>query len=124
MFAAYGKAYRDALHTETKSIRSAGRKIIGFLASARSSTLPYLNRIYSSTLACIADNNALRSGGLTLGTNGPIVPSEDAFRVSPVTVLLLVWKFEEAIIGETPKRHGWTGPVLVRLPDQPRLCRI
>jgi hypothetical protein len=117
MFAAFGKAYRDALHTETKSLRSAGRRILGFVASARSSTLPYLNRIYSSTLACIADNNALRWERLTPGTNGPIVPSEHALRVRPVTVPLLVWKFEEAIIGETPKRHGWAGPVLVRLPD-------
>ena len=123
-FAAHCKTRRDALRREFESLQSAGGRIIGFGASARSSTLLNFAGIDSSILACIADNNPLKSGRLTPGTNVPIVSSEEAFRVRPDAVLLLAWNFEDEIIREIQKTHGWSGPVLIPLPGQPRLRRI
>ena len=123
-FATRCKSHRDALRREFESLKSAGGRIIGFGASARSSTLLKFAGIASGMLACIADNNPLKSGRLTPGTNVPIVSSAEAFQLRPDAVLLLAWNFEEEIIREIQKTHGWSGPVLVPLPGQPRLRRI
>ncbi len=123
-FAAECMAHRDALKAAFDSLAKTSAKIIGFGASARSSTLLNFANIDASALVCIADNNPLKAGRLTPGTNIPIKGSAEAFAEKPDAVLLLAWNFEEEIIHEIRSKHGWSGPVLVPLPGQPRLRRI
>lgn len=55
--------------------------------------------------ACIADDELLKSGELSLRTNVPIVSSGEAFQVRSDAVLSLVWKFEGETIRPSRERH-------------------
>ena len=123
-FASQCIAHRDALRKTVADLAAAGKKIIGFGASARSSTLLNFAGLDATVISCIADNNPLKEGRLTPGTNIPIVSSRDAFAAKPDVVLLLAWNFEQEILKEIQSIHSWSGTVLVPLPGAPRLLEI
>ena len=88
----------NALCSQFESLQTAGGRSIGFGASSRSVTLLNFVVIDVSMLAGIADDNPLKSVGLSPRTNVPIVSSRETFRVRSNAVLLLAWNFEEEMI--------------------------
>ena len=119
-FASECTAHRDALRSLVFELAAEGKKIIGFGASARSSTLLNFAGLDARVIACIADNNPLKEGRLTPGTHIPIVNSREAFQSQPDVVVLLAWNFEKEILEEIKNTHGWRGTVVVPLPGAPR----
>ena len=72
--------------------------MIGYGASARSSTLLNFCGINHRHLVCIADGNPIKQGKFTAGTDIPIVSPDEAFAKKPDIVLLLAWNFEDEIV--------------------------
>ncbi len=124
LFAQKCLSHRDSLRKMVDSFVTDGKKIVGFGASARSSTLLNFTGLNAQIISCIADNNPLKCGLLTPGTNIPIVSSRDAFESHPDVILLLAWNFSEEIIQEIKAVHGWAGTVLIPLPGEPQLREI
>jgi SAM-dependent methyltransferase len=116
--------HRDSLRSVVLELAAEGKKIIGFGASARSSTLLNFTGLDGKVITCIADNNPLKESRLTPGTDIPIVKSRDAFGTKPDVVLLLAWNFEKEILEEIKTVHGWTGIVVAPLPGPPRRIQI
>lgn len=101
----------------------AGRKIIGYGASARSSTLLNFCGIDWRYLSCIADESPLKHERYTPGTDVLIVSPERALAKNPDTILLLAWNFRDEILGRLADL-GFNGNVIVPLPDPPQLLKV
>ncbi len=101
-----------------------GKRLIGYGASARSSTLLNYCGIDNRHLEVVADKNTLKHGRYTPGTDIPIVAPERAFADRPDTVLLLAWNFREEILAQIKTDYEWWGEVIVPLPGDPVVIRI
>lgn len=116
----HAKALKTAITEELR----LGRKVIGYGASARSSTMLNFAGINSEHLLCIADKSHYKHNKYTAGTNIKIVSPESALAEKPDTILLLAWNFENEIIEELKNLHGFKGRVIVPLPAPVRILDI
>lgn len=99
------------------------KKIIGFGASARSSTLLNAAGLSSDQILAIADNNAWKQGLLTPGSAIKIISLQDALLVRPDVVILLAWNFKSELLAQL-KEAGFSGEVVIPLPGNPCIERI
>jgi SAM-dependent methyltransferase len=122
-FASRSIEHRRELRSMVESELSAGRRLIGYGASARSSTLLNFCGIDRTHLICIADQSPLKQGRFTPGTDIPIVSPESALSEKPDTILVLAWNFRDEILGRLADL-GFAGDVIVPLPGRPQRMRI
>lgn len=101
-----------------------GGKLIGYGASARSSTLINFCEINDIGLECIADGNAIKHGKFSPGTTIPIVSPDRALAKMPKTILLLAWNFKDEIFSLLKKKYNFNGKVIVPLPGCPKAVDI
>ncbi len=119
-FSARAVAHREALKALVDREVAAGHRVIGYGASARSSTLLNFCGINHRHLACVADQSPHKHGRFTPGTDIPIIPPEEALATRPDTVLLLAWNFETEI-RQRLRELGFKGHLLLPLPGSPKL---
>ena len=110
----------DLLDNEVKN----GSRIIGYGASARSSTLNNFCGINNFGLECIADANPIKHGKYAAGTDIQIVSPDSAFSHSPDCVLLLGWNFKDEILQIISDRYSFHGKVILPLPNEPHIIEI
>ena len=122
-FAKMSFKHREKLKSMIDSENLSGKKVIGYGASARSSTMLNFCGIDHNHLACIADQNALKHKRYTPGTDVLIVSPEEALKENPDTVVILAWNFKDEII-EDLKEKGFKGRVIIPLPNTPYLLEI
>ena len=122
-FATNSKLHAEKLVDIIKDELRKGKKIIGYGASARSSTMLNYCKIDSSMLNLIADKSRLKQGKYTAGTNIKIVSPEDALATQPDVILLLAWNFADEIINEL-KEIGFKGTIIKPLPIKPTIMEI
>jgi SAM-dependent methyltransferase len=123
-FAARCERHRRALKEIVECKRREGKRVIGYGASARSSTLLNYCGIDCRHLEVVADKAPLKHDRFTPGTDIPIVSPERAFETDPDAVLLLAWNFRDEIIREIREQRGWSGEVIVPLPRDPQVVTI
>lgn len=99
-------------------------KIIGYGASARSSTILNYCKIDNSKLIRIADNNPIKHNKYTPGSNIKIVSPQEAFSVNPDVVLLLAWNFQNEIIEDIKNKMSFRGKIILPLPYNIRVIKI
>ena len=101
--------------------RAEAGPVIGYGASARSSTLLNSAAISGEQVTAVIDRNELKHGCLTPGSDIPIVSFKEgsAFLRTAQSLLLLAWNFESEIVADV-RREGFAGEVLVPLPGEPR----
>ena len=122
-FAKMSFEHRVKLKSMIDSENLSGKKVIGYGASARSSTMLNFCGIDHNHLACVADQNALKHNRYTPGTDVLIVSPEEALKENPDTVVILAWNFKDEII-EDLKEKGFKGSVIIPLPNTPYLLEI
>ena len=120
-FASGSRSHAAALREVVTDACRTG-KVIGYGASARSSTMLNFAGISSADLELVIDQNPLKHGRLTAGTDIPIVSPEVGLSEigSSDTVLLLAWNFEEEIVGRL-RSSGFCGDIIVPLPRKVRI---
>jgi SAM-dependent methyltransferase len=116
-------AHAKALKASVEDQISRGRKLIGYGASARSSTLLNFCQINRKHLGCIADQNPLKHNQYTPGTDILILPPDEALASNPDTIVLLAWNFQEEILNYL-KKIGFHGEVIIPLPGMPRTLKV
>ncbi|MDP7092667.1 MAG: class I SAM-dependent methyltransferase [Candidatus Thalassarchaeaceae archaeon] len=96
---------------------SRSGKVVGYGASARSSTMLNFAGITSADVVAVIDQNKLKQGRLTAGSDIPIVSPEVGIGKigKSDTVLLLAWNFKEEIVDKL-RRSGFRGSIVVPLP--------
>lgn len=113
-------SHRDQLSTEIAKIVDDGRSIVGYGASARSSTmLNYLGPA-AKNLQAIADASPLKHSKYSPGINIPIKSPETTLDMQPDAILLFAFNFEDEIL-DYLKGAGWSGVVVVPFPGDPRV---
>jgi hypothetical protein len=123
-FARRCQKHRDALFALVSGFKNGGKAMIGYGASARSSTLLNYCRIDRHYLDVIADRSALKHSRYTPGTDILITSPEDALSRRPDVILLLAWNFRGEIIAQIRSEFGWRGEVIFPLPGDPRSARL
>jgi hypothetical protein len=123
-FALRCEQHRADLFKLVDAAKRDGKRIVGYGASARSSTLLNFCRIDHSHLDAVADRSPLKHGRFAPGTDIPIVAPADAFALKPDIVLLLAWNFQDEIMSQIRSEQRWRGNVILPLPGDPRAVRL
>lgn len=95
------------------------KRIIGYGASARSSTMLNFCGINNQKIYKIADQNPLKQGLFTPGTKIEIIHPDTAMACNPDIVLLLAWNFKDEILELLKKKYNYSGTVIIPLPFPP-----
>lgn len=120
-FADAARAHRAELVRLVHQAKTAGGVIVGYGASARSSTLLNFCGIDHRVISVIADQNPLKHNRFTAGTRIPIKNPADVFQSQPTHVLLLGWNFAEEIRKIAKEKYDFSGTFIVPLPHMPYL---
>ena len=114
------KAFEHKQHTLQLVSSFKDQRIVGFGASARSST--YLNfcGLTSAQINGIIDNNPLKQGFYTAGSNIPIISKEQGLALKPDVIFVLAWNLKDEIINEC-RKAGFRGKFLIPFPQVPRI---
>jgi SAM-dependent methyltransferase len=98
----------DELRQMLASLKSEGKKIAAYGASAKGTTLLSFSGIGSETLDFVADRSTVKQGKRTPGTQLEIVAPEELLTRMPDYLLLLTWNFADEIMRqqEEYRRRG------------------
>lgn len=123
-FARRCESHRTALRARVEESKRQGKRLIGYGASARSSTMLNFCGIDRKTLDLVADRSPLKHDRYTPGTDIRVADPNEAFATRPDTVLLLAWNFQDEILGQIKAEQGWKGEVIVPLPGEPKTVAV
>jgi SAM-dependent methyltransferase len=108
-FAARVEHIRTELPALIRNLKSRGKRIIGYGASAKGNTLLNTCGLTNQELDYIIDNTPFKQNKITPGSCIPVRPPETLLADQPDYALLLAWNFANEIIGretEYQKRGG------------------
>lgn len=98
-----------------------GALIVGYGASARSSTLLNYCGIGAKQILTIADQNPLKQGLYTSGTHIQIKNPGDVMKENPRVVVILAWNFKDEIMKILKDKYKYKGNYIVPLPNNPKV---
>jgi SAM-dependent methyltransferase len=101
-------------------LRSEGKQLAAYGASAKGSTLVNTFGIGPDCLAFVADRSTYKQGRLMPGVHIPIVPPEALLERQPHYVLLLTWNFADEILEQQAEYRRRGGKFIVPIPE-PRI---
>lgn len=108
---------RDDLLKLLCELKSAGKSVAAYGASAKGSTLLNFYGLGGDTLDFVADRSTAKQGRLTPGTHLPIVGPEELVRRRPDYALLLTWNFAEEILRQQQAYRDAGGRFIVPVPE-------
>jgi hypothetical protein len=111
------KDIRVQLRTVLGELKSEGRSVAAYGASAKGSTLLNYAGIGAETLDFVADRSTVKQGRFTPGTHLPIYPAERLLEAMPDYVLLLTWNFADEILQQQAEYRAKGGRFLIPIPD-------
>jgi len=98
-------------------LKSQGRRIAAYGASAKGATLLNYFGIGSATLDFVVDRSTAKQNLYTPGTHLPIFAPEKLLEVMPDYVLLLTWNFADEILEQQAEYRKRGGGFIVPLPE-------
>lgn len=114
----FGEDARSHREKSLELVAQLPRPVVGFGASARSST--YLNfcGFTGKEISAVIDNNPIKQGLFTPGSAIPIVSFEDGLALKPASLFVLAWNFKDEILRDCRER-GYEGIYLLPFPNAP-----
>ncbi|MCL4457669.1 MAG: class I SAM-dependent methyltransferase [Nitrospirae bacterium] len=100
------------------------RHIVGYGASARSSTLLNFCGIDTGQISVIADQSHLKHKRFTPGTCIPIEAPDDVMNSKPDTVFIMAWNFLEEIALILKNDYRFKGRLIIPFPHPPKIMTI
>lgn len=100
------------------------RHIVGYGASARSSTLLNFCGIDTGQISVIADQSHLKHKRFTPGTRIPIEAPDDVMNSKPDTVFIMAWNFLEEIALILKNDYRFKGRLIIPFPHPPKIMTI
>lgn len=117
-FANACEAHKTALYNKVAEYAQQGIRVVGYGASARSSTMLNYCQLDHELISDVADQNTMKQGLLTPGSHIPIAAPAEVLQGNPGVVLLLAWNFAEEITAILRKDFGFSGPIILPLPNE------
>ncbi|CAK0771533.1 SAM-dependent methyltransferase [Gammaproteobacteria bacterium] len=110
----------DALKVELggllRRLKSEGKRIAGFGAPAKATTLMYHFGLGPELIDFIVDDSPLKQGLFTPGLHIPVLSSAALVERQPDFLLILAWNFASSIITKNAAFHDAGGRFIVPLP--------
>ena len=97
-------------------IKNQNKKIAGYGAAAKTTTLLNYFNIGNEIIDFIVDDNRLKQKRFTPGTHIPIFSSKELYKKKPDYVILLAWNYSNFIIKTHKKFFKIGGKFIVPLP--------
>ncbi|HZO57447.1 MAG TPA: class I SAM-dependent methyltransferase [Bryobacteraceae bacterium] len=110
-------AIRADLCTTLSRLKAQGKRIAGYGAPAKASTLAAWCGLGPDDLLWIADRNPLKQGRFTPGTHIPIVDPARIDAENPEILLLLAWNFADEIQIQLSGYRERGGQFLIPVPE-------
>ena len=117
VFAAHVEALKGRLVELLRTLRAQGKRIAGFGAPAKATTLLYHFGIERDMLEFIVDDSPLKQGLYSPGSHIPVVSSQELYRRRPDCVVVLAWNFADSIIAKHRAFLDAGGRFIVPLPE-------
>ncbi len=99
-----------------KDLKSNGKSVAAYGASAKGSTLLNFFALGKNTLDFVADRSTYKQGRLTPGTHIPIVTPETLLERQPDYTLLLTWNFADEILAQQKAYRDKGGKFIIPIP--------
>ena len=100
-----------------KRLKSEGRSVAAYGASAKGSTLLNFVGLGRETLDFVVDRSPYKQGRLTPGRHLPILPVEELVARMPDYALLLTWNFAEEILQQQQAYRSRGGQFIIPVPQ-------
>ncbi|MDA0241506.1 MAG: class I SAM-dependent methyltransferase [Proteobacteria bacterium] len=110
-------ARKQELTTLLTAIKADGKRIAGFGAPAKATTLMYHFGIGPKVIDFIVDDSPLKQNLYSPGLHLPVVSSDRLYAEKPDYVVILAWNFAEPIIKNHTKFSDGGGKFIVPLPE-------
>jgi len=94
-----------------------GRRVFGFTAAAKASTILNAGRISQNEIAGIADSSPEKQGRLLPSLGIPIISSEELCKNNPTDILIFAWNISEEISKIIWDKLGLNVRCWVAIPD-------
>lgn len=111
------KKLKAELSTLIYDLKSGGKKIAGYGASAKGSTLLNYVGLDKSVIDFIADRSVYKQGKFAPGTHIPIVSPEWLLKHQPDYTLLLTWNFADEILKQQSEYRNRGGKFIIPIPE-------
>jgi len=115
-FAARIDAASASLRHLLQELESKGGKIDGYGASATTTTLAYHFDL-GNAMGCIYDDYPAKQGLFSPGHHLPVLPSQAIYERKPDYVVILAWRYFEAIVEKHHVFQQQGGRFIVPLPE-------
>jgi SAM-dependent methyltransferase len=98
-------------------LKSEGRSIAAYGASAKGSTLMNAFAIDGGLIDFVVDRSTLKQGRFTPGNHLPVLPPQALLERKPDYVLLLTWNFADEILAQQAEFRRRGGKFIVPVPE-------
>jgi novobiocin biosynthesis protein NovU/D-mycarose 3-C-methyltransferase len=116
-FAARVEHIRTELPALIRKLKSQGKRIIAYGASAKGNTLLNTCGLTNQELDYVIDNTPFKQNKIAPGSWVPVRPPETLLADQPDYALVLAWNFAKEIIGRETEYQKRGGRFIVPIPE-------
>jgi SAM-dependent methyltransferase len=107
---------KDSLRKLLVDLKQSGKRVAGYGAPAKGSTLLGFLEIGPDLVEYIVDRSPLKQGRYTPGTHIPVVSTERLLQDQPDYVLLLAWNFLDEVLHQQQEYRNRGGKFITPVP--------
>lgn len=115
-FAKNVEASRDQLMTLLRELKQQGKRVVGYAATSKSTTVTNYCGITPDLVEFISDTTPIKQGKFSPGMHIPVKPYEDFVRDYPDYALLFGWNHAEEILAKEQAFRAAGGQWIVYVP--------
>lgn len=108
---------KDEIREFLAKIKNEGKKIIGYGAPAKATTLLNFYKIDKNYIDYVVDDNTLKQGKIIPGVRIPIKNREYLNQNIPDYIMILAWNFADEIIKKNGKYHNNGAKFIIPAPE-------